>query len=88
LQVVRDVAENQIPADTVPGAALGPEGVRAGVEPLNRRVADLVFVEARVERNEVGIGIAAAVAKPAPATAAVARKFLRSMWVLFMMFQG
>ena len=67
LQVVRDVAENKIPADTVPGAALGPKGVRAGVEPLNRRVADLVFVEARVERNEVGIGIARRVfASPIP----------------------
>ena len=55
LHVVRDVAPHQIPADAVPRRPFGPQ--RADVQPLDRRVADDVAPEARVERDDVRIGI-------------------------------
>ena len=56
LAVVGDVAPDQVLADAVPGRPFGPE--RAGVEALDRRVADLVFGEALVEHDDVRVGIA------------------------------
>ena len=53
--VVRDVAPQQVAADRAPGRSLGPQ--RAGVQPLDRRVAELVL-EALVEHDDVGVGVA------------------------------
>ena len=58
LQVVRDVAENKVAPDAVPRAALGPKRIGVGVKTLERRVAEFVLVEPRIQRNEVGIRIA------------------------------
>ena len=55
LHVVRDVAPHQVAADAVPGRAFGPQ--RPDVQPPDHRVADDVAAEARVERDDVGIGI-------------------------------
>src|SRR5262249_3262468 len=43
-------------ADAAPGRPLRPE--RAAVQPLHGRVADLVLVEARVEGDDAGVGVA------------------------------
>src|SRR5262249_38167113 len=56
LDVVGDVAPDEIVADAVPGRPFSPE--HAGVQPLDRRIADLVLLKAFVERDEVRIGIA------------------------------
>jgi len=55
LPVVRDVAPHQITSRTAPGAAFGPS--RSRPQPLDGGIADLVFVEAFVERHDVGVGI-------------------------------
>ena len=55
LDVVRDVAPNQIPAYAVPRGSFGPQG--SGIEALDSRVADDVPPEAVVERNDIGIGV-------------------------------
>ena len=55
LDVVGDVAPHQVAADAVPRGTLGPQ--RAGVEPLDGRVATHVPAEAIVEGDDVGVGI-------------------------------
>ncbi len=55
LDVVGDVAPDQIAADAVPGRAFRPK--RAGVEAVDDGVADDVAAEAIVERDDVGIGV-------------------------------
>ena len=55
LDVVGDVAPDEVAADAVPRRALGPE--RAGVEALDGGVADHVAAEAIVERDDVGVGV-------------------------------
>ena len=56
LAVVGNVAPEEVLADAAPGGAFGPE--HAGVEALDRRVADLVLREALVQYDDVGIGVA------------------------------
>src|SRR5215831_3614183 len=56
LAIVGDVAPDKVLALRVPGAAFGP--AISGAEALDGRVADLVFIETLIERNDVGIGIA------------------------------
>src|SRR5580658_7128214 len=60
LAVVGDVAPQQEPARGAPRRTLSPKG--AGPKPLDGRVRDDVFLEALVERNQVGIGIAKRIA--------------------------
>ena len=55
LDVVGDVAPDEVAADAIPRRALGPK--RAGVEALDGGVADHVFAEAIIERDDVGVGI-------------------------------
>ena len=81
LHVVRDVAPHQVAADAVPRRPFGPE--RADVQPLDRRVADDVAAEARIERDDVRVGILqrrlAATSRAAwePARPAAGRRRLR-----------
>src|SRR6185436_20994116 len=56
LYVVRDVAPQQEAPDGAPGRALGPQ--HAGGQPLDRRVAELVALEALVEHHDVRIRVA------------------------------
>jgi hypothetical protein len=69
LLIIRDIAPQQIPSDRVPGRAFGPQ--RAGVQPLDRRVAQLVL-EALVDLDDVRIRIADRLV-----AAEIARKCLR-----------
>ena len=57
LSVLGNIAPDQVSAYAIPGRPLGPEAAR--VEPLNRRVANLVFREPRVDDNKVRVGVAA-----------------------------
>ena len=56
LDVVGDVGPDEVLADAVPGRPLGPE--HAGMEAPDRGVADLDLGEARVEDEDVGVGVA------------------------------
>src|SRR2546426_4022788 len=56
LDVVGNVAPNQITTGTVPSRALGPQ--RPCVQTLNRCIGDPVFPESLVEYENVAIGIA------------------------------
>ena len=56
LAVVGDVAPDQEVAGGMPGRPFGPAG--AGVQALDGGVADPVLVEARIERDDIRIGIA------------------------------
>ena len=55
LDVVRNVAPHQVAADAVPRRPFRPQ--RADVQPLDGRVADDVAAEARIERDDVRVGI-------------------------------
>ena len=55
LPVIGNIAPHKIATDPIPGAALGPKA--AGRQPLDRRVADLVFLESLVEHDNVRVGI-------------------------------
>ena len=55
LDVVGDVAPDQVTADSVPRRTFGPQ--RAGMEPLDGRVAHHVPAEAVVQGDDVGVGI-------------------------------
>ncbi len=55
LAIVRNVAPHQIASLCIPGRAFRPEA--AGVEPLNRGVADLGLEALRIDHDDVGIGI-------------------------------
>ena len=55
LHVVGNIAPHEIAADAVPRRTFRP--LRADMEPLDRRVEDDVAAEARIERDDVGIGI-------------------------------
>src|SRR5207247_10949111 len=56
LPVVRNIAPDEILSLRVPGRPFGPEA--ALEEPLDRRVADLVLLEAFVERDDVRVRVA------------------------------
>src|SRR5262249_57744294 len=56
LDVVRDVAPDEVAPDAAPGRPLGPR--HAGVEALDGRVADLVLGEPGIEGHYVGVGVA------------------------------
>ena len=55
LAIVRNIAPDKVSANAVPCATLSPQ--RSSPEFLNRRIADLVFLEALVEHHDVGVGI-------------------------------
>src|SRR5687768_11373688 len=55
LDIVRNVAPDEILADGIPGRAFGPEHSR--MQPLNRRVAELALREPGIEDDDVRIGI-------------------------------
>ena len=57
LQVVGNVTKNEVAPDAIPGAAFGPERVGVGVQSLNGRIAEFVFVEPRVQRDKVGVRV-------------------------------
>src|SRR5690554_3724308 len=56
LHVIGNIAPYQIATDTVPSRSFGPQ--HPGVEPLNRRVANLVFREAFVEHHDIRVWVA------------------------------
>ena len=57
LDVVWNVAPDQIPTDAVPCRAFRPEGVFTVIDSLDRGVAEFEFVEALIERNQARIGV-------------------------------
>lgn len=56
LDVIGDIAPDEIAADAAPGGSFGPEG--AGVEAFDGRATDFVFGEGRIDDNHVGFGVA------------------------------
>ena len=55
LHVVRDVAPHKVLAPTAPRRPFGP--IHAGVQPLDGRGANLVFLECLIERDDIRLGI-------------------------------
>jgi hypothetical protein len=55
LAIVGDIAPENVTADSVPDDAFGPE--QPGMEPLNRRIADLVLIEARVQDQDIRVRV-------------------------------
>ena len=71
LDVVGNVAPEQVATHAIPRRALGPEHVLAVVNAADGRVAELVLLEAVVDHDDVGIGVAdrrcvLAITGPAP----------------------
>ena len=58
LDVVRDIAPEQITAYAVPGRSLGPKHVWIGIQPADGGVAEFVLGERRIEHEHIRLGIA------------------------------